>query len=118
MFFLGAFAKLRKTAISFALSVFSSFCLSSWNNSAHHWTEYHGIRYMQIFRKSILKIQVLLKSEKNNGYLHEKLCKFMIIFLLILVTMRNVSDKVCRENQNTYSMFNNFFFPKIVPVTR
>jgi hypothetical protein len=74
-----------------------------------HWTEYHKIRYMQIFRKSILKIQVLLKSEKNNGYLHKNLCKFMIIFLLILVTMRNVSDKVCRENQNTYSMFSNFF---------
>jgi len=23
--------------------------------------------------------------------------------------MRNVSDKICRENQNTYFMINNFF---------
>jgi hypothetical protein len=28
--------------------------------------------------------------------------------------MRNVSDKGCRENQNTHFMFSNFF-PKIVP---
>jgi hypothetical protein len=28
--------------------------------------------------------------------------------------MRNVSDKNCRENKNTYFMFNNFF-PKIAP---
>jgi len=23
--------------------------------------------------------------------------------------MRNIPDKICRENQNTHSMFNNFF---------
>jgi hypothetical protein len=28
--------------------------------------------------------------------------------------MRNVSDKICRENQNPLFVFNNFFFPKIV----
>jgi hypothetical protein len=32
-----------------------------------------------IFRKSVHKIQVLLKSDKNNGTLHEDLCTFMII---------------------------------------
>jgi len=26
--------------------------------------------------------------------------------------MKNISDKVCRENQNTYFMFNTYFFPK------
>jgi len=31
--------------------------------------------------------------------------------------MRNVSDKRCRENQNTHFMLNNFF-PKIVPFMR
>jgi len=31
--------------------------------------------------------------------------------------MRNVSDKGCRENQNTHYMFNNIF-PKIVPFMR
>jgi len=30
----------------------------------------------------------------------------------ILLRMRNISDKVCRQNQNTYFIFNNFFFRK------
>jgi len=33
----------------------------------------------------------------------------MITSRLILLTMRNVSGKNCRENQNTHFMFNNFF---------
>jgi len=31
--------------------------------------------------------------------------------------MRNVSDKSCTENQNTHSVFSDFF-PKIVPFMR
>jgi len=31
--------------------------------------------------------------------------------------MRNVSDKSCKENQNTHFVFSNFF-PKIVPFMR
>jgi len=38
----------------------------------------------------------------------------MIISVLILVRLRNVSDKICRENQSTPFMFNNSF-PKIEP---
>jgi hypothetical protein len=52
----------------------------------------------ECFSKSVKKIQISLKSHKNNGYLAWKpMC------------MRNVSDKICRENQNTHFMFNNFF---------
>jgi len=34
--------------------------------------------------------------------------------------MRNDSDKICRENQNTHFMINTppFFFPKNVPFMR
>jgi len=72
---------------------------------------------MQIFRKSVLKIQVLLKPDRNNGTLHENLCKLVIIFRSVLVTMRNVSYKVCIENRNTYSVLSNFFFfPKLCPL--
>ena len=42
----------------------------------------------------------------------EDLCTFMIISRWILLRMRNVSDKSCRENQNTHFMFNNFVFRK------
>jgi len=39
----------------------------------------------------------------------------MIIPLPILLIMRNVSDKSCRDNQNTHFMVNTLFFPIIVP---
>jgi len=36
----------------------------------------------------------------------------MIIYDSVLLRMKNVSDKSCRENQNTHFIFNNFFFPE------
>jgi hypothetical protein len=33
-----------------------------------HWTDFHEIWYLCIFRKSAKKIQVTIKSDKNNGY--------------------------------------------------
>ena len=38
----------------------------------------------------------------------------MFISHSILLRMRNVSDKICTENQNTHFVFNIFFFQKIV----
>jgi hypothetical protein len=43
----------------------------------------------------------------------EDICTFMVIFRRILLRMRDVSDKSCRENQHKHFMFNNVF-PKIV----
>jgi len=45
-------------------SSFPPVCLSEWDN----WTELHEIWYLCIFRKYVEKIQVSLKSDKNNGY--------------------------------------------------
>jgi hypothetical protein len=33
-----------------------------------HWTDFHEIWYLNISWKSLQKIQVSLKSDKNNGY--------------------------------------------------
>ena len=52
-----------------------------------------------------------------TGTLHEDVSTFLTISRLILLKMRNVLDKSCRENQNTHFMFNNFF-PKIAPFMR
>jgi hypothetical protein len=38
------------------------------NQLNSHWTDFHEIWYLSIFRKSVKKIQVSLKSHKNNGY--------------------------------------------------
>ena len=51
--------------------------------------------------KSAEKIQVSLKSDKNNGTLLEDRYTF-IISRSILVRMRNISDESCRESQNTF----------------
>jgi hypothetical protein len=34
--------------------------------------------------------------------LHEDCCAFMTISRSILHSMRNISDKICRKNQNTF----------------
>jgi len=50
-----------------------------------------------------------------TGALHEDLCTFMILSRLIIIRMRNASDKSCREDQNKHFMLNAFFSPKTVP---
>jgi hypothetical protein len=63
-----------------------------------HWTDFHEILYLSIFRKSVEEIQVPLKSDKNNGCtLREDLCTFMIISRWIFPRMKNVSDKVLEK---------------------
>ena len=47
-----------------------------------------------------------------TGALHEDLCTFMTLSRPLLLRMRNVLDKSCRENQNTHFVFNNFFPPE------
>jgi len=53
---------------------------------------------MNISRQSVEEAQVSLKSDKNNA----KCRTLLIIFRSLLVGMRNVSDKSCRENQHTF----------------
>ena len=43
------------------------------------------------------------------GTLHEAPCTLIIISHLILIKVRNVADRIFRENQNTDPMFNYFF---------
>jgi hypothetical protein len=84
-----------------------------------HWTDFHEIWCLSIFRQSVEEIQVSLKSDKNNGYfIYEDLYMFTIKSHWILLKMRNVLDKSCRENQNTHFMFSTFFPLIIVPFMR
>jgi hypothetical protein len=45
-----------------------------------------------------------------TGTVHEDRYTFMITSLSVILRMRNISDKLCRENQNTRVLFSNFFF--------
>ena len=47
----------------------ASSCLSvCMKQLVSHWTDFHEIWYRSIFRKSVMEIQVSLKSDSNNGY--------------------------------------------------
>jgi hypothetical protein len=46
---------------------------------------------------------------REVGALRKGLCTFVITSRWVLVRLRNVSDKSCRENENTHFMFNNFW---------
>ena len=74
------------------------------------WTEFCEIWWWSVFQKSVKKIQVSLKSEKDNGTLHEDQYRFLIMSCWIYLRMRNVADKRCREYQNTHFIVDNFFF--------
>ena len=65
--FLGAFAKLRKATISFVMSGRPS----AWNKSAPTGRIFMKFDIWVFFRKSVERIQFSLKSDKNNGTLHE-----------------------------------------------
>ena len=43
------------------------------------------------------------------GTLHEDQYTFVVISRSFLLIMRNVSDKICRDNQNTHFVLQNFF---------
>jgi len=68
-----------------------------------HWMDFHEIWYLSIFKKSAHKSQVSLKLVKYNGHFTQKpIYIFFIISRSVLLRMQNVSDKSCRENQNTF----------------
>ena len=99
--FLSAFAKLRKAVISFATGRIL-IKLDVW---------------AFLFWKSVEKIQVSLKPDRNNGYFTWRRFHIYDSISFLLLRMRNVIDKICIENQNTHFMFN-IVFPKIVPFMR
>jgi hypothetical protein len=72
--FFGAFAKLRKDTISFAMSIRLSVRI---HKHGSHWTDCHEVWYLRIFRKSVEKLHVSLKSDKNKRYFTWKPIKFL-----------------------------------------
>ena len=58
------FRRFRKLAKSDVTSV----CPSVRLELGSHWTDFREIWYLSIFRKSVKKIQVSLKSDENDWY--------------------------------------------------
>ena len=70
-----------KSTISFVLSLRLSFCPYVRLHKTQLLLDYfHEIWYLNVFRNSVEKVQVSLKSGKNKGCLQEDLRTFMTIF--------------------------------------
>jgi hypothetical protein len=90
-----AFAKLRNATISFVMFVCPSVHMEQ---LASHWKDLHEIYYLGICRKSVQKIQVFLKYDKNNGYFTWIPTQIFVIPRSFILKMRNVLYKSCRGN--------------------
>jgi len=73
-FFLESFAKLQKATISFVTSDRPSVRMEP---LGYHYMDVHDILYLSNFRKHAGKIQVSLKSDRNNGTVHEDRYAFL-----------------------------------------
>jgi len=63
--------------------------------------EFHEILYLSIFGNQCRILRFRYNTARMAVTLHEELCKFVIVSRSVLLGMRNVSDKHCRENRNT-----------------
>ena len=75
------------------------------------WKNFCEILWLSIFKKSVERIKVSLKSDKNNRNLHQDVSSFTIS-RLILLRMRNDSDKKCRKTKSNFT-FNNTYSRKL-----
>ena len=82
-----------------------SVCLTARNNSASIARIFMQFDIWVFFSKSLTKIQVTSKSGRISGTLQEDHCTFVIISRSFVLIIRNFSEKLCTENQNTHFMF-------------
>ena len=105
---LDTFAELRKATISFVMSVCRSVRMDLLGSEE---TDCHKIWYFNIFfRKSVGEIQVSLKYDNSNRYFTWRPIYLLITSRSVLLRVKNVSDKISRENQNAHFISNNYFF--------
>jgi hypothetical protein len=96
--FLRELEKLQKLTISFVMSVCPPVHVKQLGS---RWTDFHEILYLSNFRKI---------GQGFGGTLHEAYqYTFLIISRSVILVIINVTDKSCRENQNTYFVFNKHF---------
>jgi hypothetical protein len=80
-----------------------------------YWTDFDEILCnLNVLRKSVEKILVLLISDNNNGYF-----TWSAEYICGNICFSPSSNEKCfgqrREDQNTHFMFSNVFFPKALP---
>jgi hypothetical protein len=100
----GLFAKLQKVALSFIVVGCLSVCTEQLGSD---WMDFLQSLYLRAFRICATKIQVLLKSDENNGNFMWRLLYIYDYIWLKSLKKRYVPGKSYSENQNMHFMFDN-----------
>jgi hypothetical protein len=113
--FFGVFAELRKAIINFVMSVCPSACLSfRMEQQGSHWTDFHEIWYLSVFRKYVENIQISLKKDKNNRYfIWRPMCIYDNISLIEFFSEWEIFPKKLVQKIKTHFMLHNIFFEKV-----
>ena len=102
-----------KATVSVVMSVRPSVCTEQLGS---HWTDFHEIWHLSIFRKCVLKIHVSLKPDKNIGHYKWKQYTFLVtsrsIILIIKMFQTNILEKV--KTHILYSITFFFFLNRAV----
>ena len=102
--FLGELTKLRKASISFVMSVRSRIHLCvRMKQLDSHWKDFDKTWCLGFFRNSVKKIQVSLKSKKNNVCFTLTLHIYDNIFLEYEMFLTNTVEKI--KAHFTFSIF-------------
>jgi len=113
---LSAFARLQKPTVSFRMSVRPYF-------RPHRTPQFPSGRIFikfdiwVCFEHISWKYTFLWHMTRKTGSSHEELFTFAMVSCWIFLRTKNVSNKSCRENQNTHFVCAmRFFFPKSCPL--
>ena len=111
----------KRLLASSCLSVRPSTCLSvclsvRMEQLGSHWTDFNENLYSSSFQKSVQKIHVWLKSDKNNGYFTSR---FMYINdnISLILRMGNISY-IFIEKFNTHFIFLLIYFQQDATIHR
>jgi hypothetical protein len=103
---LGLFIEFQKATVSFTMSVH----LSTWNNPAPTVWISIKLNVWIFFENPFRKFKFRYTQTIIRGTLREQQYTLSITSCSVLLRMRNISEKHCRENQNTHFVFSNCFF--------
>ena len=107
-FFVRQSRKILKTTVSFFMSVCPAVRMEKLGS---HWIGFHECSIRVFFENLSRKFKFYQNLTRITCNLHEHQHTRVIISLLMLLRMRNISDKIYGENQTTrFIVFKKFFF--------
>ena len=105
--------KIAKATISLVVSVCLSVRLCVRKTSAPPGRIFIDFDIWVFFENLSIKIKFHYHLARITGTLHEDQYAFLFIFRWILLRMKTVSDKICRELQNKFMFKRLFFFREL-----